>query len=151
MFRIKCKCLNNFRTSLVLIICFVKQRQVSKSMFANLISVLYFICFHYRLCFSTNFDIDSSRDHPSHLVKWHRTKKSPAIKWPIFTVFRATSCHWGPMYLVDSKSSEFVVEVSSCNIKIVWLHHMVWRYIFTFLGCFRCNWWKIRIHKSQKL
>ena len=47
----------------------------------------------------------------------------------VCTVCRATSCHWGPMYLVDSKSSEFVVKVSggiifaSCNIKIIGSSH----------------------------
>ena len=105
-------------------------------MFANLISVLYFRCFHYRLCCIINSDIDISRSHPSH--KWHRTKTTPAIKWPNFTVFRATSCRWEPMYRVDSKSYEFVVKVSgsikfsSCIIKIVCLHHMLRRYTFTF-------------------
>ena len=120
-------------------------------MFANLIPVLYFTCFHYRLCCNTNFDIDSSRIHPSH--KWNREKKkkkkkkkpSPAIKWPNFSVFRATSYHWegGAMYLVDSKLSDFAVKVSaniilsSCNIKIVWLHQIVRRYTFTFHWLFR--------------
>ena len=93
------------------------------------------------LCRITNSDIDSSRRHPSH--DWHRTRTSPAIKLPIFTVFRATSCHWWPTYLVDSKSSEFVVKVSahtifsSCNIKLVWLHQIVQRYTFTFQWLFR--------------
>ena len=58
---------------------------------------------------------------------------SPGIKCPSFTGFWATSCHWGPMYLVVSKSSEFDVNVSAgiiftfCNIKIVCLHRIVWR------------------------
>ena len=93
------------------------------------------------LCRITNSDIDSSRRYPSH--DWHRTRTSPAITLPIFTVFRATSCHWWPTYLVDSKSSEFVVKVSTgtifspCNIKLVWLHQIVQRYTFTFQWLFR--------------
>ena len=85
--------------------------------------------------------MDSSRSHLSH--DWHRTKLSPAIKWPKCTVFRATSSHWWPMYLVGSKSSEVEVKVSagtifsSCNIRIVWLHQIARPYTFTFHWLFR--------------
>ena len=74
---------------------------------------------------------------------WHRTKTSPAIKRPNFTVIRATSCHWSPMYLVDLKSSEFVVKVSAGTIfppatsNFVWLHQTVRHYTFTLHWLFR--------------
>ena len=48
------------------------------------------------------------------------------------------------MYLVDSKSSEFVVKkvsgcifFSCCNIKIVWLHHVGRRNTFTYHWLFQ--------------
>ena len=87
------------------IICFVKQRQVSKLMFINWIPVLYFkTCFHYRLCYSTNVDIDSSRNQPSH--KWHRIKTSPAIKWSNFTVLTDLLSPGGPCtWLIQSRPS----------------------------------------------
>ena len=94
-------------------------------MFANATAVLHSTCFRYRFADITNSDIDYTRNHPSHY--WHRTKTIPAIEWHNFKSFRTTSCHSGPMYLVVSKSSELVVNVSagiifsSCNIKTVWL------------------------------
>ena len=106
-------------------ICIVKQRPLSKSIFANLISVLYFACFHFHCAASLILTLT---------VPWvTRVKigigqnRVRQLNDLILLFFRATSCHWWPMYLVDSKSSEFVVKVSagtifsSCIIKIVWL------------------------------
>ena len=131
-----------------LIICFVKQRQVSKLMFANLMSLLYFTCFHYSLCCSANFDIDSFRSHPSH--KQHQPITSMANTWPYYTVFRATTCHWGCIYLVDSKSPEFVVKVFGGIIFPLATSKLFGSITrcdvthFLSVGCFRFNWCYVR-------
>ena len=88
----------------LLIMCFIKQGQVSKLMFATLISVVYFTCFHYRLCCT----IILTSTVPGVTNGIEQTRVRP-LNDLILLFFRATSCHWGPMYLVDSKSSEFVV------------------------------------------
>ena len=154
---INAKCV--FVIFLQLIVCGVYQRPVSKSMIATLITVFVLYVHSQTLCCITNSDTDSSRSHPSY--DWHRTKTSPAIKWPSFTGFRATSFKMG-----DHVPGHFEV-VRVCR-KSFCRHYFFLLQLQNRLsisdhatldklsiGCFGFIsgfiWWQIRIHKFQKL
>ena len=104
----------------LLIICGVIQRPVSKSMFANLITRLYSTSFHYRC--NASLILASTVPGVTQLTIGSWQKTSPVIEWSSFTDFRAAFRHWGPMYLVVPKSSEFDVK-SFCMHYLYLLQH----------------------------
>ena len=73
----------------LLIICGVNQRPVSKSVFANLTTVLSSTCFHYRCAASLILTSTVPGVTPSY--DWHRTKTSPVIKVLMRHFFLLTS------------------------------------------------------------
>ena len=81
-----------------LIICDVNQMPVSKSMFWNLITILSSTCPQYHCAAS--------------LILTLTVPGVTRVTIDIILMVFERSCHWGPKYLVVSKSSEFNVNVS---------------------------------------